>query len=326
METDLLKTFVAVAEARSFSKAAKTLYSTQSTVSRQIARLEETLNAPLFVRYGRHVECSVAGELLLPLAQAIVTRTEDAIGIMREQAGGDPSAVHFGAVPMVMAHILIPLLEPFIAAYPSMSIDLVEKDDAQLEEAVISGELDCGVMTPWGSSRLAAHHLLTEEILLVVPRDHPLAALPVAPFKIVATETILLPRATLHVSNLVMEAFHRRGFTPKFSSRCNYPELNKALVRRGLGLAPMPKELCSPGDSRGACRDALRGARHPRSQPGLCPGPTAVRGCPRARRLRSDARLKTGAGVRVLRKETGGADFSTSRNLSSHTARCIAGP
>jgi DNA-binding transcriptional LysR family regulator len=251
METDLLKTFVAVAEARSFSKAAKTLYSTQSTVSRQVARLEETLDTTLFVRYGRHVECSVAGEMLLPLAQAIVTRTEDAIGIMREQAGGDPSAVHFGAVPMVMAHILIPLLEPFIAASPNLSINLVEKDDAQLEEAVISGELDCGVMTPWGSSRLASHHLLTEEILLLVPLGHPLAAMRAAPFRMVATETILLPRATLHVTNLVVEAFHRRGFNPKFSSRCNYPELNKALVRRGLGLAPMPKELCSPGALEG---------------------------------------------------------------------------
>ena len=246
METDLLKTFVAVAEARSFSKAAKSLYSTQSTVSRQIGRLEELLDATLFVRYGRHVECSLAGELLLPLAQAIVTRTEYAIGIVREQAGGAPSAVHFGAVPMVMAHILVPLLAPFIAAYPSISLDLVEKDDAMLEEAVISGELDCGVMTPWGSSRVSAHHLLTEELLLIVPRDHPVAQQQVARFKTVATETILLPRATLHVSNLIVEAFHRRSLAPRFSSRCNYPELNKALVRRGLGLAPMPKVLCSP--------------------------------------------------------------------------------
>lgn len=251
MDTDLLKTFVTVAEARSFSKAARTLYSTQSTVSRQIARLEDMLDTRLFVRYGRHVELTVAGELLLPLAHAIVTRTEDAIGIIREQAGGGPSAVHFGAVPMVMAHILIPLLAPFIAAYPGMSIDLIEKDDAQLEEAVISGELDCGVMTPWGSSRVAAYHLLSEEILLVVPVGHRLASQPTAPLDMVATETILIPRATLHVSNLIVEAFRRRGLAPKFSSRCNYPELNKELVRKGLGVAPMPKTLCSPAALEG---------------------------------------------------------------------------
>ncbi len=251
METDLLKTFSTVADARSFSKAAEQLYSTQSTVSRQIARLEEMLDARLFVRYGRHVELTTAGELLLPLANAIVTRTEDAIGIIREQAGGGPSTVHFGAVPMVMAHILIPLLAPFIAAYPGMSIDLMERDDAQLEEAVISGELDCGVMTPWGSSRVSAYHLLTEEMVLVVPKDHPLAGKPVVSFKEAANETILLPRATLHVSNLIVEAFRKRGLTPKVSSRCNYPELNKELVRKGLGIAPMPITLCSPASLDG---------------------------------------------------------------------------
>jgi DNA-binding transcriptional LysR family regulator len=197
------------------------------------------------------VECTVAGELLMPLAQAIVTRTEDAIGILREQAGGGPSAVHFGAVPMVMAHILIPRLGPFMAAYPDLVIDLVEKDDAQLEEAVISGELDCGVMTPWGSSRVAAHHLLTEEILLVVPAGHRLAVARTASFKAAASETILIPRSTLHVSNLIVEAFRRRGYSPRFSSRCNYPELNKELVRKGLGVAPMPMKLCAPSALEG---------------------------------------------------------------------------
>ena len=256
-------------EARSFSKAAESLYSTQSTVSRQIARLEEMLDARLFVRYGRHVELTVAGELLLPLATAIVTRTEDAIGILREQSGGGPSTVHFGAVPMVMAHILIPLLAPFIAAYPGMSIDLMEKDDAQLEEAVISGELDCGVMTPWGSSRVSTYHLLTEELLLVVPREHPLATWPAVPFKMVATETILLPRATLHVSNLIVEAFRRRGLAPKFSSRCNYPGAEQGAGAEGPGHRAHADDPLLSSVPGGPGRHPVRRAAHPRSAPHL---------------------------------------------------------
>jgi LysR family transcriptional activator of glutamate synthase operon len=251
METDLLKTFVGVAEARSFSEGARVLHSTQPTVSRQIARLEGLLKARLFERYGRHVELTVVGELLLPLAQAIVTRTEDAVGIVREQLGEGPSALHFGAAPTVMAHILIPQLASFMAAYPEISIDLVEKEDAQLEEAVISGELDCGVMTPWGSARVAGHHLLTEEILLVVPLGHRFARLPSVSLEMAATETILLPRVSLHVSNLIVQAFRRQGLSAKFSNRCNYPELNKALVRKGLGVAPMPKLLCAPSALEG---------------------------------------------------------------------------
>ncbi len=75
--------------------------------------------------------------------------------------------MRFGAVGNVMALLLTPILVSFLTAYPHVSVDLVEKDDAQLEEAVISGELDCAVMTPWGSTRTATQHLLTEEMLLV---------------------------------------------------------------------------------------------------------------------------------------------------------------
>jgi DNA-binding transcriptional LysR family regulator len=246
MELDLFKAFVAVAEARSFSRAARAMHSTQPTLSRQIARLERELGTHLFERYGRHVECTNSGQLLLPLAQAIITRTEEAISLLREQAGTVSSTIRFGAVGNVMAALLTPALVSFLAAYPRVSIDLIEQDDAQLEKAVISGELDCAVITPWGSTRAAFQHLLTEEIFLVVPRDHPLAAEPAVAFSMLANESIMLPRGTMNAGNVIADAMRRAGFEPRFSYRANYPELTKALVRRGLGVAPMPKMLVSP--------------------------------------------------------------------------------
>ena len=135
MELDLFRSFVAVAEARSFSRAARAMHSTQPTLSRQVARLESLLSTRLFERYGRHVECTVSGELLLPLAKAIVTRTDEAVSLLREQAGGGPSTVRFGAAGNVIV-MLTPVLASFLKTYPNVSVDLVEKDDAPLEEAV----------------------------------------------------------------------------------------------------------------------------------------------------------------------------------------------
>jgi DNA-binding transcriptional LysR family regulator len=246
MELDLFRSFVAVAENRSFSRAARALHSTQPTLSRQVARLESELGTQLFARYGRHVECTPTGQLLLPLAQAIITRTDEIVSLVREQAGTGSSTVRFGAVGNVMAALLTPILVSFLAAYPRVSVDLVEKDDAQLEEAVVTGELDCAVMTPWGSTRAAYQHLLTEEILLVVPRDHRLAREAAVTPNMLAGESILLPRGTMNAGNIVADALRRSGFEPRFSYRANYPELTKALVRRGLGVAPMPKMLVDP--------------------------------------------------------------------------------
>ena len=243
MQLDLLKSFVAVAEARSFSRAARMVHSTQPTLSRQIARLETELGTRLFERYGRHVELAFSGQLLLPLAQAIVARTEDAIALMKEQAGAGASAARLGAVGNVFALLLTPIVASFLEAYPRASLDLIEKDDAQLEQAVISGELDCAVLTPWGSTRAATQRLLTEEILLVVPRAHPLANRRAVALGKLVNESILLPRATMNAGNIVTDAFRRAGLEPKLSYRANYPDLIKALVRKGFGVAPMPRML-----------------------------------------------------------------------------------
>jgi len=244
MELDLFRSFVAVAEARSFSRAAGVVHSTQPTLSRQIARLEGELGVRLFERYGRHVECTESGQLLLPLAKAIVSRTDEVVSLMREQAGGGPSTVRFGAAGNVIV-MLTPVLAAFLKTYPKVTVDLVEKDDSQLEEAVITGELDCAVITPWGSTRAMAQHLMTEEILLVVPEGHRLAELPAVPVAALASESLLLPRATMNASNVIADALRRAGVELHFSYRANYPDLSKALVRMGLGLAPMPKMLVS---------------------------------------------------------------------------------
>jgi DNA-binding transcriptional LysR family regulator len=250
MELDLFRSFVAVAEARSFSRAAGVVHSTQPTLSRQIARLEGELGVRLFERYGRHVECTESGQLLLPLAKAIVSRTDEVVSLMREQAGGGPSTVRFGAAGNVIV-MLTPVIAAFLKTYPKVTVDLVEKDDSQLEEAVITGELDCAVITPWGSTRAMAQHLMTEEILLVVPEGHRLAELPAVPVAALASESLLLPRATMNASNVIADALRRAGVELHFSYRANYPDLSKALVRMGLGLAPMPRMLVSPEGMEG---------------------------------------------------------------------------
>jgi DNA-binding transcriptional LysR family regulator len=102
------------------------------------------------------------------------------------------------------------------------------------------------VITPWGSSRAATQYLMTEEILLVVPQGHRLAAEKAVTVEMLAHESVLLPRATMNAGNIVADAIRRAGYEPKFSYRANYPELTKALVRRGLGVAPMPKMLVNP--------------------------------------------------------------------------------
>ena len=248
MELDLFKAFVAVAEVRSFRRAAGNLYVSQPTISRQIARLERELGTQLFERYGRHVECTLSGQFLLPLAQSIIARTDETVSLMREQAGAGLTGARFGATGMVFAHLLLPIVTRFITAYPTVKLDLVEREDVRLEERVISGELDCAVITSWGPTRAATKHLLAEEFVLVVARGHPLASLPAVALSALANEPLLFPGPDMNVSNVLADACRRAGFEPRIAYRANYPELLRNLVRAGLGVLPIVTSLSAPED------------------------------------------------------------------------------
>ncbi len=246
MELDQLRSFVAVAEARSFTQAAALVHLSQPAISRQIARLESSLGARLFERYGRRVECTADGRLLLPLAKNIVSRADEAARLIREQVGTTPSRVTFGSTGTVFAHLLAPILASFMKTYPKIHLNLVEREDAFLEEAGASGDVDCAVVTAWGSPRVASAHVLTEEILLLLPRGHRLASVPVVSLSDLADESIVLPGQAMNMSNLLVDCCRRAGFEPRVHHRATYLELMRALIRQGLGVGLAPKMFLAP--------------------------------------------------------------------------------
>ena len=85
LDPELLKAFVAVADSRSFTRAASQLNRTQSAVSMQIKRLEERLGVALFNRTKANVDLSSAGEGLLGYARRILTLNDEAVGKLRER-------------------------------------------------------------------------------------------------------------------------------------------------------------------------------------------------------------------------------------------------
>ena len=246
MEIDQLRSFVAVAQARSFTQAAATVHLSQPAISRQIARLERELGTRLFERYGRRVECTSDGRLLLPLAKIIVARVDDASQLIREHVGTTSSKIRFGSTGTVFAHFLAPLLASFMRSYPKVHLNLVEREDALLEEAVHDGEIDCAVVTAWGSPRVASTHVLTEEILLLVPSGHRLATSGPLPLAALADEPLLLPGHSMNMNNLLTDYCRKAGFEPRVPYRATYVELTKALVRQGLGIALLPRMFLPP--------------------------------------------------------------------------------
>jgi DNA-binding transcriptional LysR family regulator len=122
LDPDLLKAFVAVADHRSFTRAAATLNRTQSAVSMQIKRLEDRLGVELFSRTKATVNLSAAGEGLLGYARRILTLNEEAVGRIAERKVD--GVVRLGVMDDYGTFIIPPLLASFLAGYPNIHIEM----------------------------------------------------------------------------------------------------------------------------------------------------------------------------------------------------------
>jgi DNA-binding transcriptional LysR family regulator len=122
LDPDLLQAFVAVAEHRSFTRAAVALNRTQSAVSMQVKRLEERLQAELFHRTKANVDLSAAGEGLLGYARRILSLNEEAVGRVREQ--NIEGCVRLGVMDDYGTLIVPPLLAGFVASFPLIHIEM----------------------------------------------------------------------------------------------------------------------------------------------------------------------------------------------------------
>jgi DNA-binding transcriptional LysR family regulator len=120
LDPDLLRTFVAVAEHRSFTRAAAALHRTQSAASTQIRRLEDRLGAPLFHRTTAHVEMTPAGERLLGYARQMLALNDEAIARVRLHTVD--GVVRLGVMDDYGSIVIPPILARFASSHPQIEI------------------------------------------------------------------------------------------------------------------------------------------------------------------------------------------------------------
>ncbi|MCQ4300177.1 LysR substrate-binding domain-containing protein [Pseudomonas songnenensis] len=145
LESDVLRTFVAIAESGSFTRAAGQIYRSTSAASMQIKRLEETLGHSLFVREARQVRLTPAGETLLGYARRLLKLNEEAVAQFRQPTL--QGRVRFGTPADVGTRILPGLLALFARSHPGVEVDVSVARSIDMIERIDTGELDLALVT-----------------------------------------------------------------------------------------------------------------------------------------------------------------------------------
>jgi DNA-binding transcriptional LysR family regulator len=180
MDLRQLEYFVAVAEELSFTRAAARCRVAQSALSHQVARLERVHGVVLFERTSRAVRLAPAGELLLPRARAILGDVDAARDALAALAGVLVGRLRLGVVGS--AGRSAPVVEKALAAFhrrhPGVQIAVEDTGSRTMAEQVRAGTLDLafvGLHADQVPDGLAHRVLTMEDLVAVVPLDHPLA-------------------------------------------------------------------------------------------------------------------------------------------------------
>ncbi|MEO3851641.1 LysR family transcriptional regulator [Streptomyces sp. B8F3] len=179
VDTRVLRYFLAVAERLSFTAAARELYVTQPSLSRQIRRLEADLGAELFERAGREVRLTAAGEALVPAARRITGDWAAAVREVRTAAAAARNVLRLGFVATGAGPLGPRARAAFAARRPGAVLEPKRFDWGGEAEGLRRGLADVAfVWLPADLTGLHARTVATERRWVALPRAHPLAARP----------------------------------------------------------------------------------------------------------------------------------------------------
>ena len=171
-----LAAFVAIAEASSFTRAARSLSLSQPTLTATIRQLEMLLGVQLFDRTTRRVMLTSEGSDFLPKASELRTALATAVGEMRETAQHKRGRVRIAALPTVATRLLPKIVQEFIVRYPEVAVHLRDENDSGIVARLKSGEADIGFGSLLDKDPdLIYRPLFRDPIGLVCRADHPLA-------------------------------------------------------------------------------------------------------------------------------------------------------
>jgi DNA-binding transcriptional LysR family regulator len=241
MDLTALKVFLAVAQERSFSRAAAKVHRTQPAVSQAVRRLELELGEQLFDRSSKTGTLTEAGKMLQNYGQRLIRLAEETESAVRELRDLRRGRVLIGANEAAV-HTLLPLIARFRQRYPDITIDVRRVPARQIAVEVQQGSLDFGALTFHPSEEgLLEVPIGSDELVLLVPPSHELASRRQVAMEDIAQEPVVAHNDPSPARERVLRLFEEHHVTLRMV--ISLPSLDgiKRAVELKLGVALLPR-------------------------------------------------------------------------------------
>nr|MBC9198904.1 LysR family transcriptional regulator [Paenibacillus sp. PL91] len=246
MDLKHLNYFVAVAEAGSFTQAARKLHVTQPSLSKMVRLLEEDLGVQLIDRSTKQIELTDAGLTILRSAKHIIQSFEHMSSELDEVVKLKKGMLRLGIPPMVGGYFLPSIIEKFLTHYPQIRLQVIEQGGKSLEQDILQGELDFSmVILP--VKDVEKYHVLpciNENLRLVVHAGHKLASQPSIRMGQLEQEPFIMFREDFTIHHLIKEQCAAAGFEPKVVFESSQWDFMTEMVAAKYGITLLPERIC----------------------------------------------------------------------------------
>lgn len=232
--------FLKTVELGSITRAAEALGYTQSAVSRVVAELEREWGLELLTRGRTGVEPTSHGAAMVPYLQAVCNAEKELEEEVAELHGLTRGTLRLGTVASVSIHWLPGIMKEFLTLYPGIHFELLSKwEFAEVEDLLRRGKADCGFLGLPVGPGLEAFPLFRDELMAVLPPDHPLAHASFYPMERFTQDPYIdtPEERDLEISGI----FQDEGIRPNLRYTVNDDFAALAMVEQGLGVSIRPE-------------------------------------------------------------------------------------
>lgn len=241
MEFHQLRSFVEVVRQGGFTQAAKTLHATQSTISKQVAQLEQRLGVLLLERNGPNLRLTDAGTLVLRRADELLRLRQDLYSELDDLSQLARGELRLG-LPLLGGEVMFAeLFAAYRQRYPNIVVRLFEGGSKLMEEALLRGELDIGGSLTPNDPALAFQPFCNEPLDVLLPEAHELAGSDGIALAQLKDAPFLLYQQSFTLNDRLLLACRQAGFTPREVGRSGQADFLAALVAAGQGVVLLPR-------------------------------------------------------------------------------------
>jgi LysR family transcriptional regulator, transcription activator of glutamate synthase operon len=242
VELHQLRYVLAVTECGSFSRAAEKLFVVQSNVSAQVRKLERELGVELFDRRPHEVVPTAFGRAFLPRVRECLAALEDARTSLDALRGLTSGSASLGVLGTVVSWLMPTVTRRFLQSYPGIDLWLTEEPSSILSGMIASRDIPQAlVILPTRRHDLLEYEpLFHEELVALVPDDHPLQGAGSVPLNALGDEDVLLPESGNQLRDAIQDACTLAGFEPRIRIEVGKKQLARELAVAGVAIALMP--------------------------------------------------------------------------------------